>query len=150
MRRDTTETYEARHPTDGRHVGPMHRTKIPRTSPHAGAAWTGWLVALLPLGLTVFFASLLGTVADGGPLVAAVAWAPSLGVDLAFSVDGLALLFALLISGIGALVLVYAGGYLAGHPQLRRFYALPAPLHGLDARARAGGQPARCSSSSGS
>src|SRR5919112_465158 len=39
------------------------------------------------------------------------------------ALDGLSLLFALLISGVGALVLVYAGGYLAGHPELGRLYA---------------------------
>ena len=122
MRRDTTETHAARVPTDGRYTS---STPDEDRSDQlgSGAAWTGWLVALLPLGLTVFFASLLGTVAAGSPLVAAVPWAPSLGVDLAFRVDGLGLLFALLISGVGALVLVYAGGYLAGHPQLGRFYA---------------------------
>src|SRR5215217_266353 len=121
MRRDPTETYEARHPTDGRYVGPTPDDAL-QGHPRPGAAWTGWLVVLLPLGLTVFFASMLGAVVDGGPLVATVAWAPSLGVDLAFSVDGLALLFALLISGIGTLVVVYAGAYLAGHIHLPRFY----------------------------
>jgi multicomponent Na+:H+ antiporter subunit A len=121
MRHDTTEALRARRPTDGQYEGstPGEETPVHR---HSGAGWTGWLVTLLPFGLTVFFASLLGTVTDGGPLVAAVAWAPSLGVDLAFSVDGLALLFALLISGVGTLVFVYAGAYLAGHHHLVRFY----------------------------
>ena len=41
-----------------------------------------------------------------------MAWAPSLGVDLALRLDGFAFLFALLITGIGALVVVYAGAYL--------------------------------------
>ena len=77
----------------------------------------------MPLGLTVFFASLHGTVTAGSPLVAAVAWAPSLGVDLAFRVDGLALLFALLISGIGTLVVVYAGGAVDAR-------MIPAWIHG--------------------
>src|SRR5688500_11363962 len=121
MRRDTTETHAARHPTDGRHLGQTPDEEPPILS-HAGTAWTGWHVALVPLRLTVFFASLLGTVVDSGPLLAAVAWVPSLGVDLAFRVDGLGLLFALLISGIGTLVVVYAGAYLAGHAHLPRFY----------------------------
>ena len=34
-----------------------------------------------------------------------------LGIRLAFRLDGLSLLFALLVTGIGALVLVYAGSY---------------------------------------
>lgn len=37
--------------------------------------------------------------------------------------DGLSLLFVLLITGTGAFILVYASAYLAGHRQLGRFYA---------------------------
>jgi multicomponent Na+:H+ antiporter subunit A len=83
----------------------------------------GWVLALLPLVLTAYFASFLGPVAAGEAFHAGHDWVPSLGVRLSFTLDGLALLFALLISGVGALVLVYAGGYLAGHPQLGRLYA---------------------------
>ena len=74
------------------------------------------MLALLPLALTVYFASFLGTVASGEIVRVRHDWVPSLGVALSFTVDGLSLLFALLICGVGALVLVYAGGYLAGHP----------------------------------
>src|SRR5690349_13955295 len=88
----------------------------------AGRA-AGWTLALLPLAMTLYFASLLGTIASGETLRVRHDWVPALGVDLSFRLDGLSLLFALLISGVGALVLVYAGGYLAGHPQLGRLYA---------------------------
>ena len=51
-----------------------------------------------------------------GPVAAArrrsdLPWVPALDIDLAFRLDGLALAFALLISGIGALVLLYAATY---------------------------------------
>ncbi|MCI5195367.1 MAG: putative monovalent cation/H+ antiporter subunit A [Candidatus Electrothrix sp. AW5] len=82
----------------------------------------GWFVALLPLSLTLFFAGLIGRVAAGEVITGSYPWVPSLGVNLSFYIDGLSLVFALLISGIGALVIIYAGGYLAGHPQLGRFY----------------------------
>ena len=82
----------------------------------------GWLIALLPLALTVYFASLIGRVSTGQVIMASYAWVPTLGVNLSFYIDGLSLVFALLISGIGVLVVIYAGGYLAGHPQLDRFY----------------------------
>lgn len=39
------------------------------------------------------------------------------------SADASNLLFALLVSGMGALVVCHAGGYLKGHPQLGCFYA---------------------------
>jgi multicomponent Na+:H+ antiporter subunit A len=61
------------------------------------------------------------TVAEGGRLVE-VAWAPSLGLSLSFNLDGLGLLFAVLITGIGALVVLYASRYLDEHPQANRFY----------------------------
>jgi multicomponent Na+:H+ antiporter subunit A len=89
---------------------------------HTGRA-AGWLLALLPLVLTVYFASHLGAVASGESFHVRHNWVPSLGISLSFTLDGLSLLFALLISGVGALVLAYAGGYLAGHPQLGRLYA---------------------------
>jgi multicomponent Na+:H+ antiporter subunit A len=47
-------------------------------------------------------------------------WLPALGVSLSFRLDGLALLFALLVTGIGALVVVYAWSYLAHEPQRGR------------------------------
>ena len=82
----------------------------------------GWFIALLPLALTIYFAGLVGRVAAGEIITASYAWVPSFGVNLSFYVDGLSLVFALLISGIGTLVTIYAGGYLAGNPQLGRFY----------------------------
>ncbi len=82
----------------------------------------GWFVGLLPLALTIYFAGLINRVASGEIITASIAWVPSFGINLAFYIDGLSLVFALLISGIGTLVMVYAGGYLAGHAQLGRFY----------------------------
>jgi multicomponent Na+:H+ antiporter subunit A len=58
-----------------------------------------------------------------GPRDLEIAWAPSLGLSLSFHLDGLGLLFALLITGIGTLVVLYSSAYLANHPQAGRFYA---------------------------
>ncbi len=85
--------------------------------------FAGWVLALLPLSLTVYFASLIGRVTGGESLRVTYPWVPSLGVHLSFYLDGLALLFALLICGVGALVVVYAGSYLAADPQRGRFFA---------------------------
>ena len=85
---------------------------------------TGWLLALLPAGLAVYFASLLGSVAHGEAIMVSRPWATGLGINLSFYIDGLSLLFAFMITGIGALVIIYAGSYLAGKPQLTRFYTL--------------------------
>ena len=44
-------------------------------------------------------------------------------MSLSFNLDGLGLLFAILITGIGALIVLYASRYLEGHPHAGRFYA---------------------------
>lgn len=84
--------------------------------------FVGWVISLLPLGLLVYFASFIPAVARGETFNPRFAWAPSLNVYLSFYLDGLSLLFAVLISGIGAFIMIYAGGYLAGHKHLGRFY----------------------------
>jgi multicomponent Na+:H+ antiporter subunit A len=72
---------------------------------------SGWLLATLPAGLFAAYLSQAGALADGGARTWTHAWMPSLDLSLAFRLDGLSLLFSLLITGIGALIIVYAGGY---------------------------------------
>lgn len=86
----------------------------------AGPA-TGWLLALFPAALTIFFAQFLDSVSAGGSIGFSTPWVPSLGIHLSFYVDGLSLMFALLISGIGAFIVLYAATYLAKHADLGRF-----------------------------
>jgi multicomponent K+:H+ antiporter subunit A len=50
-------------------------------------------------------------------------WIPAAGLSIAFRFDGLALLFALLILGIGLLVILYARYYLSDRDHMGRFYA---------------------------
>ena len=78
--------------------------------------WCGPTLALLPAALAIYFA------AHAAPQRDAFEWAPALSVTLSFVLDGVSRLFALLITGIGAVVLVYAGAYLQGHERLGRFY----------------------------
>ncbi len=85
-------------------------------------ARSNWLLAVLPAALFVYFAGFLPSVAAGGVHRFATPWVPGLGVELSFYVDGLALIFALLISGIGTFIVLYAGGYLHGDRHLGRFY----------------------------
>ncbi len=48
---------------------------------------------------------------------------PAIGLDLGFRLDGLALLFAGLISGIGLLIVVYAAYYLGNDDPAGKFYS---------------------------
>ena len=82
----------------------------------------GWLLALLPIGLTLYFGSFIAAVSSGEVFLFSYDWAPSLGIRFSFALDGLSLLLTILISAIGALIIIYSSGYLAGHPQLGRFY----------------------------
>ncbi len=82
---------------------------------------SGWLLAILPAAIFVVMLGHYETIGEGGRVVETTPWVPTLGIDLGFHLDGLSLTFALLISGIGAFILIYAGGYLRGHPQLGRF-----------------------------
>ncbi len=86
----------------------------------AGRA-AAFLLAAVPAAVFVAFAGLVPGVAAGERYAAGVDWLPAWGVRLSFMVDGLSLMFALLITGIGAFIIVYAGGYMKGHPHAGRF-----------------------------
>jgi multicomponent Na+:H+ antiporter subunit A len=83
-----------------------------------------WCVALalLPISLFCYFAAQLPAIANGDILLQHRDWVPSLGLDFDFRLDGLSLLFCLLITGIGAFIFIYTSSYLKGHPYLERFY----------------------------
>ncbi|RYI18947.1 MAG: monovalent cation/H+ antiporter subunit A, partial [Acetobacteraceae bacterium] len=49
-------------------------------------------------------------------------WLPALGLNATFRLDGLGLLFAILILGIGLLIILYARFYLSPRDAVGRFY----------------------------
>lgn len=51
-------------------------------------------------------------------------WLPQLGIDLSLRLDALGLLFSLLITGIGTLILIYAYFYLSAKNSLSKLYQL--------------------------
>ncbi|MCL4846837.1 MAG: putative monovalent cation/H+ antiporter subunit A [Acidobacteria bacterium] len=90
---------------------------------HRAPRAAGWLLALLPLSLTIWFLSHVPGAAHGEVARSVHDWVPSLGITLSFHLDGLSLLFALIVAGIGALVLIYSGAYMAGDRHTGRLYA---------------------------
>jgi multicomponent Na+:H+ antiporter subunit A len=92
----------------------MYHTDVPKSELSNSLPWLrwlangglGWVLGLLPLALVIWFLSMLGPVTAGTALSASIPWVPSLGI----------------VSGVGVLVVVYAGGYMAGDPQIGRFY----------------------------
>src|SRR5690606_13784031 len=81
----------------------------------------GWVLAIVPASIFVFLLALLDEVAGGGTIRAGIDWVPAYGLSLSFLVDGLSLTFAMMIAGVGTLIIVYSGAYLAGHPHQGRF-----------------------------
>jgi len=55
---------------------------------------TGWVLAV-----TCYFVSMLPTVSAGGAITVSQPWIPSLGIELAFRIDGWSLRLLLLIGG---------------------------------------------------
>lgn len=82
----------------------------------------GLLPAVIAAAIFVWFMGAIGTVGAGGTIRYAWDWVPSLGISLSFVIDGLSLTFGLLISGIGALVMLYSSKYLEGHGHFGRFH----------------------------
>lgn len=84
---------------------------------------TGWFVLVLPIVLFVYLLTFIPTIADGEVVTHLLAWVPSLGINFDIRLDGLALLFALLITGIGILVVLYSVFYLDKNKEsLHNFY----------------------------
>ncbi len=81
---------------------------------------TRYLPALIPAGLFAAFVQHAPLVASGQAVQHGVSWVPAIGVDLSLRLDGFALLFALLITGIGTLVTLYATAYFSGKPARER------------------------------
>lgn len=81
---------------------------------------TGIFVLIVPLGIFLYYVRFIGK--DFVPIKKTYSWIPSLGMNLDLYLDGLSLLFILLISGIGTLVVAYSIYYLDQTERLGHFY----------------------------
>ncbi len=80
------------------------------------------LLALIPGLLATYFTYIFFLVASNGPFTVRASWAPALNLSLSFRFDGLSALFAVLITGVGTLVVIYARAYLEDHPHAAKFH----------------------------
>lgn len=76
-------------------------------------------VALAALGLLL---NLAPAVFAGEVLLTQAEWAPAIGLNANFRLDGLAWMFAGLITGVGLLVIVYAAFYLHHDDPAGKFF----------------------------
>ncbi|TCT00575.1 monovalent cation/H+ antiporter subunit A [Paralcaligenes ureilyticus] len=82
-----------------------------------------WLAGAVALACSVLVVLQFPHVAQGGVVRAAIPWIPTLGIDFSLRLDGYAWLFALLITTMGALVVLYARYYLSPADPTARFFA---------------------------
>lgn len=81
------------------------------------------LTLLMPVIALLITISLAPAVISGEVIRETISWIPLLGVDIAFRLDGLALLFVFMILVIGILVIFYARYYLSNNDSLPKLYA---------------------------
>jgi multicomponent Na+:H+ antiporter subunit A len=93
---------------------------IARTIPHKYR----FLFAIIPATSFALIISKASDIAQGLTISENYTWIPRFGINLNFRLDGLSFLMALLITGIGTLILIYASGYLKGNEANTRFYTI--------------------------
>ncbi|WP_193074691.1 monovalent cation/H+ antiporter subunit A [Pseudomonas sp. FME51] len=95
---------------------------LPLLAERKGRSLCALATMLAPvLGLVLLW-SQASTVFDGGVVVQSWSWIERLGLNISFRLDGLSFLFALLILGIGILVIIYARYYLSKNDPMGRFF----------------------------
>jgi len=82
----------------------------------------GWFVLPVPVLIVVYLFTLIPTVSSNQVIYESLQFMPRIGMNFDVYIDGLSLLFAILISGIGALVVLYSIGYLSHQEKLGNFY----------------------------
>lgn len=81
-----------------------------------------FFLAAVQLGIFGYFASVIGLVGNGNSITHTINWIPQLGINIELVLNGLSLAFALLITGIGVLVFLYAHAYMKSYQGTRIFY----------------------------
>ncbi|SHI02038.1 monovalent cation/H+ antiporter subunit A [Pollutimonas bauzanensis] len=82
-----------------------------------------WLAGFVAIACAVLVFSQFGNVIDGHVVKTVVPWVPSLGVDFTLRMDGYSWLFAMIITTMGALIVLYARYYLSPQDPVPRFFA---------------------------
>lgn len=84
---------------------------------------TGWFVLFIPLLIFIYFFTFIPEISSGNTFTSILSWIPSYNIDFAIYIDGLSLVFALIIAGIGTLVVLYSIYYMSKEREaLHNFY----------------------------
>jgi multicomponent K+:H+ antiporter subunit A len=101
-------------------IGSAVAAALPTNARNLESAWAAGVAAVVAVSLALHYPQVSGGVVVSERLV----WLPSLGVDIVVRLDGFAWMFAMLASGMGLLVIVYARYYLSPDDPAARFYSL--------------------------
>nr|WP_106782224.1 Na+/H+ antiporter subunit A [Lysinibacillus timonensis] len=82
----------------------------------------GWVVFIIPLILFILLTTYIPRISNGETFSNTFEWIPSLNINFTTYIDGLSLIFGLLITGIGTLVVFYSNFYLSKKESLHHFY----------------------------
>ncbi|OEC37208.1 multicomponent K+:H+ antiporter subunit A [Pseudomonas cuatrocienegasensis] len=96
---------------------------LPLLTERLGRSACSVAAGIAPLAALILLLSQQGGVFAGEVTRVKLEWLPALGLNLSLRLDGLGFLFALLILGIGILVIIYARYYLSKQEAAGRFYA---------------------------
>lgn len=82
----------------------------------------GWFVLVVPVTLFLLLTTYIPRIANGQTFTNMYEWIPSFNINFTTYIDGLSLIFSLLITGVGSLVILYSIFYLSVKESLHHFY----------------------------
>lgn len=85
-------------------------------------AHLGWFVLSVPFILFLLLARYIPQIAEGKTFMHTYEWIPSFNINFTTYLDGLSMIFGLLITGVGSLVILYSIFYLSTKESLHHFY----------------------------
>src|SRR6185436_9608963 len=101
-------------------LGSVVAALLPAKARTTAATWA----ALVALACAVQIAFLYPQVRAGHVIREAYPWLPAAGLEFVIRIDGFAWMFAMLVTGIGALVALYARYYMSPSDPVPRFFSL--------------------------
>lgn len=101
-------------------LGSLVTALMPREGAVRGPATVAGTISLLAAGITIF---LYRNVREGDVFRFHADWLPQLGLNFTLRIDGFAWIFAMLITCIGFLVVLYARYYMSAKDPIPRFFA---------------------------
>ena len=83
---------------------------------------SGWVLALFPLSAFIYLIYNIDITSNGGHFTEEFLWFESLNVNILFYVDGLSLLFGMIITLFGALIAIYSNAYMKKYEGVGKYY----------------------------